>query len=279
MKKCPYCGKEYPDETMFCAADGEKLRESVEERKKITGVWRGAYSYGKRNESAETTPVAFVLKLEQGSMNHFSGMVVEHGSPGSGTIDGYFKWPSIDFTKQMPVRYTMDPDGVRMTMSEFFLAQGYQCKHDLLGPRIFCQGTFLDANRMQGTWIINPEWLRSSDGFIFPTPRMAGFWCARFVTDDTEPDAVGGPTEALFDKSLLSPQQLDDVEPRLGSLGEFTFHAAEIILNRFDREKIQYDTEIRLMGPIGTSGTDRTVEIFVHPDDMDRAQAIIRQDE
>src|SRR5580700_2777319 len=140
MKKCPYCGKEYPDETMFCAADGEKLRESVEERKKITGVWRGAYSYGKRNESAETTPVAFVLKLEQGSMNHFSGMVVEHGSPGSGTIDGYFKWPSIDFTKQMPVRYTMDPDGVRMTMREFFLAQGYQCKHDLLGPRIFCQG-------------------------------------------------------------------------------------------------------------------------------------------
>ena len=29
MKKCPYCGKEYPDESSFCASDGQPLQPVV----------------------------------------------------------------------------------------------------------------------------------------------------------------------------------------------------------------------------------------------------------
>ncbi len=113
MKTCPYCGKEYPDDATVCAIDGRALPDLdlAVDRKKVAGVWRGVYGYGVRNKAVGMRPVAFTLKLKQGWSAHFTGSVVEdapYGTPGAGTVDGYYKSPTIEFTKQMPVGYIID---------------------------------------------------------------------------------------------------------------------------------------------------------------------------
>src|SRR5713101_7056390 len=93
MKKCSYCAKEYPDDATVCLIDGELLPGLAVGRKKITGVWRGVYGYGQRESGAQFEPVVFRLKLKQGWLEHFTGSVTEdapQGTPGTGTIDGYF---------------------------------------------------------------------------------------------------------------------------------------------------------------------------------------------
>src|SRR5579871_2098200 len=159
MKKCSYCGKEYPDDATVCTVDGELVGGSVATEKKVTGVWRGVYGYGERMKLAGMESVHFTLKLKQGWMGHFTGSVREdppQGTPGIGAIEGYFNSPKIEFTKQMPVGYVNGPDGVRMSMREFILANGHKCEHDLPSATILYQGTFHDTDRVQGTWIINP---------------------------------------------------------------------------------------------------------------------------
>src|SRR5271170_2795655 len=215
MKKCSYCGKEYPDNATVCATDGETLPGAVELRRKVTGVWRGIYGYGEREKTPGLGPVAFTLKLKQGWMAHFTGSVVEdapQGTPGTGIIDGYFKSPAIEFTKQMPVGYIIRPDGTRMTLREFFLAEGHACERELPSAPILCQGTFLDTHRVQGTWIISPRQIPLPGNFSYTIPRRAGFWCAEFVTADTKVNPTGGPAEPLFDQTLLSPRELEEVE-------------------------------------------------------------------
>jgi hypothetical protein len=102
MKSCSYCGKEYPDDATVCTIDGGALRDSLEERQHVTGVWRGIYGYGPKQEQEGLVPVPFTLRLKQGWMGHFTGSVIEdepHGSPGTGMIDGWLKPPDIEFTK------------------------------------------------------------------------------------------------------------------------------------------------------------------------------------
>src|ERR1017187_9014230 len=97
MKTCSYCGKQYPDDATVCPADGETLPGSFEDRKKVTGVWRGIYGYGQRGEQPGLGPVAFTLKLKQGWLAHFDGSVTEdapQGNPYAGTVDGYFNSPN-----------------------------------------------------------------------------------------------------------------------------------------------------------------------------------------
>ena len=151
MKTCPYCGKQYPDEVTVCPADGESLASS--ERKKITGVWRGIYGYGPRDDQRGLGPVAFTLRLKQGWFDRFEGFLTEdqpQGVPGTGTADGYFGWPKIEFTKQMPVGYIRREDGTRVTFREYLTGNGQPCEHELPSPPILYQGTLLDGNRMQG---------------------------------------------------------------------------------------------------------------------------------
>jgi hypothetical protein len=298
MKKCSFCGKEYPDDAALCAVDGavdgEVLCDSVVERKVVTGVWRGVYDYGERKKLAGMRPVAFTLKLKHGWMEHFTGSVHEdppQGAPGIGAVDGYFNPPTIEFTKQMPVGYITGPDGTRMTLREYILAKGHKCEHDLPSAPISYQGTFLDTNRVQGTWIINPRRIPLPGGLSFSMARASGFWCIEFVTVDTKIDPTGGPTEPLFDKSLLSPRELDDVEgATLRSLGKFNVADTEKILKRFEQEDIRFeinrdDTAIRQMSPIvasvmgGYSGMAKMMEIFVHPEDVAHAEAIIHRDD
>lgn len=277
---------------MVCAIDGESLSGSVMDRKKVTGVWRGIYSYGEREKRAGLMPVAFTLKLKQGWLDHFTGSVTEdtpYGTPGTGSIDGYFSSPKFEFTKQMPVGYLIKGDGTRMTLREYILADGHSCEHDLPSEPIFYQGTFLDANRVQGTWIINARRVPLPDGSSFSTAQMSGFWCAEFITSDAKINPTGGPAGSLFDKSLLSPRELEDVEGvAFLSLGKFNIADAEKFLERFGQEDIRFelkrdDAAMRQMMPItevtgGYGGTAQIIELFVHPEDEEKAAEIVGED-
>ena len=289
MKKCPYCGKEYPDEVTVCPMDGESLSG---ERKKVTGVWRGVYGYGPREKLPGFVPAAFTLKLKQGWTSHFTGSVTEDappGTPGTGTIDGYFSHPTIEFTKQMPMGYVIKEDGTRITLREHLIENGYACQHELPSPPILYLGTFLGANRVQGTWVMQPLLIALPNRSAFSTPRLSGFWCAKFVTEDFKADPGGGPKEPLFDKSRLSPAELAEVEglPPC-SLGKFTVADADKLIERLAHAGIQCrfsqdDSDIGERIPImemtgGYGGTAAIMEIFVDPDDEALAQEIIGED-
>jgi hypothetical protein len=95
-------------------------------------------------------------------------------------------------------------------------------QQELPGPPIFYQGRFLDANRVQGTWIIQRQSIRLPNGETYTTPAGAGYWCVAFVTDKPDAHPGGGPATELFDKSRLTPKELADVEPPPHCcLGEF----------------------------------------------------------
>ncbi len=291
MKTCPYCGKEYPDEVSVCAIDGEALSDGTVNREKITGVWRGVYGYGPRNHQEWMKPVRFTLKLKQGWLEHFTGSVTEdapEGTPGTGTVDGYYESSRIEFTKQMPIGYIVGLDGKLQTLREYLIAEGFPCKSDLPSFPILYLGTMLDPNRVQGTWIISPRRFQMAGGRYLPSSPIAGYWCAEFISADSETNPIGGPTEMLFDKTLLSPRELEDVEGTvLNSLGKFNIADAEKCLERFGREDIRFrldrdDDAMRQMMPItevtgGYSGTAQMVEIFVHPDDEERAVKILSE--
>jgi len=130
--------------------DENPLTGSVKARKKLTGVWRGTYGNESKGALGEKV-VPFTFTLKQGWLGHFAGTVTEDapvGMPGVGRIDGFFEWPTIEFTKQMPVGYIAKPDGGRMTLREYFIEQGHACENELPSPPIFYRGTFLDANRV-----------------------------------------------------------------------------------------------------------------------------------
>jgi hypothetical protein len=208
MKKCPYCGKEYPDASTVCAVDGNQLLDTPVYRKKITGLWRGVYGYIPSGTASPLKNVSFTLKLKQGWFGHFTGAVIEdapEGMPGTGMIDGYYKSPNIEFTKGMPVGYFINKDGSRLTFREYILSQGHPCDHELPSPPIFYEGTFLDAGHVQGTWTIRPWKIPFPDGTGSMFGGRIGYWCAEFITEDLRVHATGGPKDAYFDKSLLAP--------------------------------------------------------------------------
>lgn len=292
MKTCPYCGTEYPDNATVCATDGETLPDSIAARKKVSGVWRGVFGYGEHRDPSGTHSVAFTLKLKQGWLERFTGSVTEDapaGTPGTGTIDGYFNSSAIEFTKQMPVGYVRKEDGTLITLREYFLAKGNKCEHELPSSPILYLGALIDTNRMQGTWTIQPRRISFPAGQSFSMPVGSGFWCAQFVTTDLKVDPAGGPTGPLFDKSLLSVQELEAVDGvPYRSLGRFTVADAERFLDRFGQDDIRFelkrdDTPMRQMTPItavtgGLAGAARLIEIFVHPDDEEAALKITGAD-
>ena len=279
MKTCSYCGKQYPDDATVCPVDGETLPGLFEDRKKVTGVWRGVYSYGPRDTIPGFGSVAFTLKLKQGWLAHFDGSVTEdapQGNPHAGTADGYFNSPSIEFTKQMPVGYAIGADGNRRTLRENLLAGGHPCEHELPSPSIFYQGTLLDANRMQGIWTISAQRIPLAGGKVLPIPPAAGFWCAEFITTDATTNLTGGPTASLFDKTLLSPRELEEVEGvHYVSLGKFNAADLLVLMERFAQTNIRFKTGRE------DEATHETPleEIVVHPDDLAEAEAILPQDE
>jgi hypothetical protein len=297
MKKCPYCGKEYPDDAVVCAVDGQSLADQAEARAKITGVWRGAYGFETPEALAGSKVVPFTLKLKQGWMEHFTGTVNEdppNGMPGNGTIDGYFDYPTIEFNKQMPICYVATLDGRMITLREKLLADGHACEFDPPHPPIFYEGKFLDANRVQGTWIIRPTSIPVPGGGRISMPQATGIWCAEFITTDMRAVPSGGPQEAFYDKTLLPQPDLSaDTEEKGASafrnMGKFPVMEAETFLKRFEEEKVRFeinrdDSAIRQMMPFtaimgGLSGTAPMIEIFVHPDDEAKAIELMGEDD
>jgi len=290
MKMCSYCGRQYPEDATACAVDGTPLTIPVENRTKLNGVWRGAYGYHDQKQFGGKI-VPFTLVLKQGWLGHFIGTVTEDeppGIPGIGSVDGYFGWPTIEFIKQMPVGYFVRPDGSLVTVRESFIEQGHACEQEVPASPVSYQGTFLDANRVQGLWVIEPRRISLPDGWGVDVPRISGLWCAEFVTADTKTTPCSGPQQPFFDKSLLA-----DTEPAeagntaFRSLGKFPVADAETILKRFEQEKIRFeisrdDSAVRQMMPFtamgGYSGTAPTIELLVHPDDETKARAIISED-
>jgi hypothetical protein len=288
MKKCPYCGQEYPDEATECATDQTALISGVE-RKKVTGVWRGVYGYSERWEATGIKPAHFTLKLKQGWTSHFSGSVTEDppiGCPETGTIDGYFGSPSIDFTKRMPVGYIYEADGTRQTLREFLAAAGRTSNLELPSPPILYNGTFLDSRRVQGTWMLTSVQIPLPDGPPFSTGQTTGYWCAEFVTDDLNANPTGGPAAALFDKNLLTPEEVERVEGTpYNVLGKFNVVDAQNLMDRLTQAGLRLnvrgnDEAMQKMMPFtvdtgGYSGAADQVEIFVHPDDEEEAKKIV----
>jgi hypothetical protein len=290
MKTCSYCGRQYSDDATACAVDETPLTAPVESRKKLNGVWRGAYDYqDKMQFGAKIVP--FTLVLKQGWLGHFSGKVTEDappGLPGVGSIDGYFGWPAIEFTKQMPVGYFGKPDGSMVTYRESFIEQGHACEQELPSSPISCKGTFLDANRVQGVWVVEPGHISLPDGWRVDFPRTSGLWCAEFVTTDTKAKPTTGPQQPFFDRSLLAAAELPDkTNPAFRRLGKFPVADAERLLKRFEKENIRFeinrdDSPVRRMMPLtaitgGYSGTAPMIELFVHPEDEAKAKAIVNE--
>jgi hypothetical protein len=64
--------------------------------KKITGTWKGTYSYQPVEHILNLDPVAFTLILKQGWFGRFKGTVTDDGlggMPGTGFIEGHFSFP------------------------------------------------------------------------------------------------------------------------------------------------------------------------------------------
>jgi len=292
MKKCPFCGQEFPDDVIMCPTDRVALDRPTEERKKVTGSWQGVYGYGATAGAAGMRCVPFTLGLKQDWTGHFTGSVTDDGPdgiPGTGSIDGYFEFPTIEFTKQMPVAYIVGQDGMLRTLREHILAKGRACERELAASPIHYRGTFLDANRVQGTWTSRPRRIPLPDGPSISIARSSGYWCAQIVPAETQANVVRGPSQPLFDKSLLSQRELDDVEGlAMRSIGKFSVPDAEKFIESFEREGIRFDidrddTPIQTMPPIlrafgGYSGMAKLIELFIHPEDLPRAEAIINRD-
>ena len=297
MKKCPYCGKENPDDAEVCAVDGQSLTVQVKARAKITGVWRGGYGYETPEALAGNKVVPFTLKLKQGWMGHFNGTITDdapQGMPGTGTIDGYFGFPTIEFKKQMPVCYVAAPDGSMITLREKLLADGHACEFDPPHPPIFYEGKFLDANRVQGSWLTRPTHIPVPGGDDVFMPQATGIWCAEFISTDMKADPTDGPKQPFFDKTLLpQPESSPDTEAKVASafhsMGKYPVADAETFLKRFEEEKIRFeidrdDSAIRQMMPFtaitgGYAGTAPMIEIFVHRDDEAKAIEIMGADD
>ncbi len=188
----------------------------------------------------------------------------------------------------MPVGYITKADGGRGTLREYFMEHGHACDKELPSPPISYEGTFLDANRVQGFWVIRPIRVSSPDGWGITLSQTTGLWCAEFVTTDTRARPTTGPQQPFFDKSLLpDPEVLEKANSALHSLGKFPVADAETILKRFEAENIRFEIErdnsaMRQMTPFtaitgGYAGTAPMIEIFVHPDDESKAMTIINE--
>ena len=147
--------------------------------KKVTGIWRGSYGYSQPDTLAKRERVSFTLTIKQGWFGRFAGTVSEDapgGMPGTGLVEGFFDFPRVEFTKQMPVGYVLSPEGRQVSVRDYLAAQGFQYDQDLPHPPIVYQGAFYDTGRIQGIWIIKPGEIPLPDGNVLPTGQASGGW-------------------------------------------------------------------------------------------------------
>jgi hypothetical protein len=147
--------------------------------KYIEGRWRGEYAYDPSDIIPTRPSVGFSLCLKRGWFGRFTGTVTDdppNGVPGTGLIEGSFAFPRIRFIKRMPIAYTALPDGRKLTLRESIIEKGYPCERDYPAPQILYRGLFSDGRRAEGTWILNPLFIRLPDGRALRTTGATGTW-------------------------------------------------------------------------------------------------------
>lgn len=147
--------------------------------KKVTGTWKGTYSYEPMEHFPKRDPMAFTLTLKQGWFGRFTGTVTDDGPrsmPGTGVIEGYFSFPRIEFTKRMPVCYVAASDGRKLSLREYLSEQGHACERDVPHTPIFYEGEFSSPSRAQGTWIIRAGPVSLGDGRAVQVLEVRGGW-------------------------------------------------------------------------------------------------------
>jgi len=147
--------------------------------KRVSGTWRGIYTYDGAKANPAIEPVSFTLTVSQGWFGRFTGTVVDAGRPGipgTGAVLGFFSFPRIEFTKRMPVAYWIKPDGKAIPLREFLIEQGETCTRDVPGPPIFYEGEFSDEQHASGTWIIRAGPLSLMDGRALQIGEFTGDW-------------------------------------------------------------------------------------------------------
>jgi len=153
----------------------------MDKLKRITGTWRGEYSYS-FDPSAQIPRlevVPFTLSLQQGWFGRFTGMVTDDappGMPGVGRVQGYFSFPKIEFTKQMPVCYVVTPDRRLITLREHLVENGHICKGDVPHRPILYEGQFLSPTEAQGTWTLKGGFVLLGDGRAVEFGESTGGW-------------------------------------------------------------------------------------------------------
>ncbi len=155
----------------------------VERRKTVTGRWRGTYEYDTTASMPKQTSVPFTLNLRQGWFGTFKGDVTEAGpntTPGTGTVRGWMSFPRIEFTKEMPVGYTLKPDGSLISIRESIIAQGRPCDEDVAGSEITYRGKFTAPDRAEGVWVIDAAVLPLPGDLWLPVPLTTGTWKMEF---------------------------------------------------------------------------------------------------
>ena len=146
--------------------------------KRITGAWRGSYSYDAAEENPKLNTVSFVLMLQQRWFGRFNGSVTDGpgGMPETGLIKGYISYPTIRFIKRMPVCYVGGPDGRKITLRQFLIEQGEDCDRDVPHWPIYYRGRFYDPHNANGMWIIRATPLTLHDGRAIQMPETTGSW-------------------------------------------------------------------------------------------------------
>ena len=132
----------------------------MEKLKKVTGTWRGTYSYDSEEHLLARDAVSFTLVLKQGWFGHFTGTVTDNGPGGmldTGVVEGYFSFPRIEFKKLMPICYVTTSDGRNITLREYVIEQGHKCERDVPHQPILYEGEFSSPTRAEGTWASVPQ--------------------------------------------------------------------------------------------------------------------------
>lgn len=145
---------------------------------KLTGTWQGAYNYDPVAGIPQLAPVPFTLVLKQGWFGRFSGTVTDGpcGMPGTGSVEGWFSFPRVEFCKRMPVCFVVTPEGRTISMRDYLIEQGHPCERDVPHRPIFYEGEFSGPSRAQGTWIIRAGPLSLGDGREVQMQEARGGW-------------------------------------------------------------------------------------------------------
>ena len=152
------------------------------------GVWKGEYFFDLEEQKLpDGSGVVFDLRLTQSWLQRhfgwFSGVVQDdpqRGVPDTGRVYGSVKGSFIQFTKRLPVAYTLY-NGSCISLDEWLKLQG--CTRDIKVPHppIYYNGSYLTDNEASGTWRIEEGSVQSDSYPDLFVAECTGTWKMRRV--------------------------------------------------------------------------------------------------